>query len=33
VTAAGWIAGLYILSFAAIMAMYYALQTAGTWPG
>jgi hypothetical protein len=32
-TAAGWIAALYLLSFATVMAMYYGLQKAGTWPG
>jgi len=33
VTAAAWTAALYILCFATVMAMYYALQKAGTWPG
>jgi hypothetical protein len=32
VTKAAWIAALYILSFATVMAMYYGLQKAGTWP-
>ena len=33
VTAAAWTAGLYILCCATVMAMYYGLQKAGTWPG
>jgi hypothetical protein len=32
VAAAAWTAGMYSLSFVAIMAMYYGLQKAGTWP-
>ena len=32
VTAAAWTAALYILCFATVMAMYYGLQKAGTWP-
>ncbi len=33
VATALWTAALYILSFATVMAMYYGLQKAGTWPG
>jgi hypothetical protein len=32
VTTAAWTAALYILCFATVMAMYYGLQKAGTWP-
>ena len=32
IAAAAWTACMYGLSFVAIMAMYYGLQKAGTWP-